>query len=104
MEIKTVRPAHRDSCEFLCHESAADAFVLPLGDASPKVREALGEARLVRAISVVYAPVTELQSHYFYADLPRQFDEYVWFDETRAVTPLGSESAGALPQTFPFGV
>lgn len=44
------------------------------------------------------------RSHYFYASLPRQFDEYVWFDETRAVTPLPAEAAEGLPQTFPFGV
>ena len=31
---------------------------------------------------------TELASHYFQAVLPAQFDEYVWFAETRAVTPL----------------
>jgi protein-L-isoaspartate(D-aspartate) O-methyltransferase len=36
----------------------------------------------------VYRPDTELASHYFQAVLPAQFDEYVWFDETRAVAPL----------------
>ena len=41
---------------------------------------------------------------YFYAELPRQFDEYEWFDETRAVTPLSSETGSGLPETFPFGV
>jgi len=43
----------------------------------------------------VYRPETELQSHYFQAVLPVQFDEYVWFDETSAVTPLATaETAG----------
>ena len=42
---------------------------------------------LERAIGVVYRPENELLSHYFQASLPRQFDEFVWFDETRAVTP-----------------
>ncbi len=37
---------------------------------------------------VVYRPETELESHYFQAVLPAQFDEYVWFDETQAVEPL----------------
>ena len=63
------------------------------------------EERLKRAIGVIYRPDTEMVSHYFHAQLPRQFDEYVWFDETRAVTPLRLEptEAGA-PDTFPFGV
>jgi len=104
MEVKEVRSSHQDSYEHLCHQSDADAFLLALRDAAPKVKEALSEARLERAIGVVYAPETELQSHYFYAELPRQFDEYVWFDETRAVTPLTSETGKRLPETFPFGV
>jgi len=53
---------------------------------------------------VIYRPETELQSHYFYASLPRQFDEYVWFDETSAVEPLTRESTSGLPDTFPFGI
>ena len=36
----------------------------------------------------MYRPETELQSHYFQAILPAQFDEYIWFDETAAVHPL----------------
>jgi hypothetical protein len=37
--------------------------------------------------------------------LPRQFDAYVWFDETTAVTPLGPEHhAPGLPDTYPFGL
>ena len=47
------------------------------------------EPRLERAIGVIYRPETELLSHYFQAVLPLQFDDYAWFDETRAVTPLG---------------
>jgi len=35
----------------------------------------LGRPRLERAIGVIYRPETELQSHYFQAVLPRQFDE-----------------------------
>ena len=44
--------------------------------------------------------------HYFQASLPNQFDEYIWFDETTAVTPLRvRQPAGPdLPETYPFGV
>jgi protein-L-isoaspartate(D-aspartate) O-methyltransferase len=53
---------------------------------------------------VIYHPETELQSHYFYASLPRQFDEYIWFDETRAVEPLARKTTKDVPDTYPFGL
>jgi erythromycin esterase-like protein len=68
------------------------------------VREELLPPRLERAIGVVYRPETELQSHYFQASLPRQFDEYVWFDRSSAVTPLPSALPAGVPDTYPFGV
>jgi protein-L-isoaspartate(D-aspartate) O-methyltransferase len=105
MEIKRVRPAHPESYERLCHESGVPAFLLHLK--SPRrdeVREELEVPRLERAIGVIYRPETELLSHYFQAVLPWQFDEYVWFDETRAVTPLGAQAVSGMPETYPFGL
>jgi erythromycin esterase-like protein len=65
---------------------------------------ALKRQRLERFIGVIYRPDTELMSHYADASLPQQFDAYLWFDETTAVTPLGREHATAgLPDTYPFG-
>ena len=32
-------------------------------------------------------------SHYFEAVMAEQFDAYVWFEETRAVTPLPAGAA-----------
>ncbi len=58
--------------------------------------------QLERAIGVVYRPDTELQSHYFQAVLPLQFDEYIWFDRTHAVTPISSAAARDLPASHPF--
>ncbi len=104
MEIKQIQPSHRDSYEYLCHSTKLDNFFLPLRHAPAKLKEALTDPRLERAIGVVYSPETELQSHYFYADLPRQFDEYIWFDKSHAVTPLTAETGKGLPETFPFGV
>ncbi len=105
MEIKRVRPSHEASYERLCHDSGVKAFMLHLRDpARQAVRDELEAARLERAIGVVYRPESELTSHYFQACLPRQFDEYVWFDETRAVSPLSSVVAPGVPETFPFGV
>jgi erythromycin esterase-like protein len=53
---------------------------------------------------VIYRPETELASRYFQASLPQQFDEYIWFDNTRAVTPLDAAEITGLPDTYPFGV
>ncbi len=49
-------------------------------------------------------PDTELASHYFYASLPYQFDELIYFDETQAVEPLPTSSPAStdLPDTYPF--
>jgi erythromycin esterase-like protein len=43
---------------------------------------------LERAVGVIYLPQQERRSHYFEADLTRQFDWVVYIDTSRAVTPL----------------
>lgn len=105
MEVMQVRPALADSYEGLFHAAGIPAGLLhlrhPRRDA---IREELSAPRLERAIGVVYRPDTELQSHYFQASLPRQFDEYVWFDRSSAVTPLASELPVGVPDTYPFGL
>jgi protein-L-isoaspartate(D-aspartate) O-methyltransferase len=68
------------------------------------IRDRLARPRLERAIGVIYRPETELASHYFQAVLPEQFDEYIWFDESRAVTPFQTKELEGLPDTYPFGL
>ena len=103
MRVMSVRPARSDSYEGLCHESRLSAFLLPLSRPSrPEVREELIPPRLERAIGVIYRPETELQSHYFHASLPNQFDEYAWIDATSAVLPISAEEARAFPAHHPF--
>ena len=108
MQRMRVRPSHVDSYESLFHDTERPAFMLHLRDPSrPDVRAELLAQRLERAIGVVYRPETELASHYFYASLPGQFDEYVWFDETNAVRPLAEAPSSPmveLPDTYPFGL
>jgi protein-L-isoaspartate(D-aspartate) O-methyltransferase len=105
MEVKTVRPALPGSYERLCHDAGAARFLLPLRQpAALRVTADLMQARLERAIGVIYRPETERESHYFQAVLPRQFDEYIWFDETEAVTPLHTEEIEGFPDTYPFGL
>ena len=105
MEVKQIQPSHIDSYERVCHEVHTDNFLLPLRKPLQEItcKKLLAE-RLERAIGVIYHPETELQSHYFYASLPRQFDEYIWFDETRAVKPLARETTKGVPDTYPFGL
>jgi protein-L-isoaspartate(D-aspartate) O-methyltransferase len=69
-----------------------------------EVRSELEEPRLERAIGVVYRPDTELQSHYFHAAMPYQFDEYVWIDETKNLRPLSERKVRSFPPAHPFGV
>jgi erythromycin esterase-like protein len=102
MELKQVRPARPDSHEALFRDAGLRRSLTRLD--TPERRDALGEPRLERAIGVIYRPETELQSHYFEAVLPDQFDAYVWFEETAAVTPLPGPKHDGEPETFPFGL
>jgi erythromycin esterase-like protein/dienelactone hydrolase len=102
VEVKRVRPSHAESYERVCHDTDLARFLLPLRAGGETLRYELGHPRLERAIGVIYRPETELQSHYFHAALPSQFDEFVWFDESTAVEPLEQAQAPALPQRHPF--
>jgi protein-L-isoaspartate(D-aspartate) O-methyltransferase len=91
LEIKDVRPSHERSYERVCHDTQVEAFFLHLREPGREaLREELLEPRLERAIGVIYRPETELESHYFQAVLPLQFDEWIWFDRSTAVTPLAT--------------
>lgn len=104
MEIKRVNPSRPGSYERQCHDSGVARFLLDLREGEGGgARETLMEPRLERFIGVIYRPDTERWSHYSSAVLPRQFDAWVWFDETSAVTPLpGRQRHG--DETWPFGL
>jgi erythromycin esterase-like protein len=106
MKIKRVQPSLPESHERMSHESGVDRFLLDLRDG--EVREGLMEPRLERFIGVIYRPETERWSHYSEAILPKQFDGWVWFDETCAVTPLPGELRPGehreVEETYPFGL
>jgi erythromycin esterase-like protein len=109
-ETKRVLPSRKDSYERVCHDAVAELgsprFLLDLqGDRNEALRRRLAEPRLERFIGVIYRPETERWSHYSEAVLPEQFDAYVWFDETRALTPLGpGHLREGVPETYPFGL
>ncbi|MDX1661788.1 MAG: protein-L-isoaspartate(D-aspartate) O-methyltransferase [Gemmatimonadota bacterium] len=104
MEIKDVRPSNERSYERLCHDAEIPAFLLPLRHATSGLRDELSDPRLERMIGVIYRPESELMSHYVQAELPRQFDEWIWFDESKAITPLDTVELEGMPETYPFGL
>lgn len=105
MEIKKVRPAHQDSYEALFRSTGLGSFHLNLAaERDRDLGQTLAKPRLERAIGVIYRPETELLSHYFEASLPQQFDRYLWFEVTKAVTPLSALPGAGAPETYPFGL
>ena len=104
MRVMRVRPSNVDSYERLCHDSGTHRFLLDLRE-DRAVRNALLSPKLERFIGVIYRPDTEIASHYAEACLSKQFDAFVWFDETSAVTPLGPQHARpGVPDTYPFAL
>ena len=98
-----VRPALEESYEHLFHQIGVPNFWLWLRD-NEVATDVLNGPFLERAIGVIYRPETERQSHYFWAQMPQQFDALIHFDETRAVEPLERTvqwEAGEIPETFP---
>jgi erythromycin esterase-like protein len=109
MEIKSLRPARKDSYEHILHEAGKElgenaAYFLPIRKGSDEVKEALSETKLERAVGVIYLPETERQSHYFHATLSDQFDEICWVDKTHAVTPMEHVPETSAPDMVPFGI
>jgi protein-L-isoaspartate(D-aspartate) O-methyltransferase len=105
VEVKQVRPSIADSYERLCAETGIPGFLLDLNvDSAGALVADLKRQRLERAIGVIYRPETERQSHYFHASLPDQFDHWVWFAETTAVTPLAGAERHDQAETWPSGL
>ncbi len=105
MQVMQVRPAREDSWEGAFRRAGlARTLTDWRGRGKRELVDALSQVQLERAIGVVYRPQTELASHYFEAVLADQFDAWIWFEESRAVTPLGHERPHGAPETWPFGL
>jgi len=105
VEIMNVRTARADSYEHLFRKTGmARSLTDWRGNNRGELQDLLRDPRLERAIGVIYRPDSELTSHYFRAVLPEQFDAFVWFEETQAVTPFGASEIAGAPETYPFGV
>lgn len=88
-----LRPAAQGSIERLFHLAGVGDFLLVLRGDEAASRLLRGR-RLQRTVGMVYRPEAELASHWFEAELPRQFDAVLHFDRTRAVELI--EAAPAL--------
>lgn len=106
MEVKEIRPSLAESQERQSHNTGIDRYLLDLRAGQTNgVRRALSDPRLERFIGVIYRPETERWSHYAECRLSEQFDAWVWFDQTTAVTPLTAPPAvPGEDDTWPFGV
>ena len=105
VEFMPVRPGHPGSYENLFHDTRVEAFCLHLREPrKADLRAEMAVSRLERAIGVVYRSDTELASHYFHAQLSHQFDEFVWFDHTKAVRPISNDEARHFLPEHPFSL
>jgi protein-L-isoaspartate(D-aspartate) O-methyltransferase len=107
MEVLKVKESLENSYEYLCHKTNVTNFTLPLREehSDKKLSTFLSTPRLQRAIGVVYKPEKERMSHYFQCVLPSQFDEYIWFNKTKAVTPIITKTeTSKLKNIHPFGL
>lgn len=103
IQIKAVLPSRADSWEQLFLRAGLPVALYDWRAAErAELRQALQQSRLERAIGVIYRPRTERVSHYFHAELAEQFDAWLWFEETRAVTPLPGAGEAGVPDTWPF--
>ena len=97
----------------MCHESGVPRFLLDLREGAPATRSRTRcwsrGSNASSASSIGRRPSAGAITAE--AVLPSQFDAWVWFDETRAVTPLGGAQRPAEPHvlsgeddTYPFGL
>lgn len=84
---KVVMPGLVGSYEELFHHVKYKNFLLNL-NANDELEHYFHIPRLQRAIGVIYRPVTERYSHYYFTHLLNQFDCIIHFDQTTALQPL----------------
>jgi erythromycin esterase-like protein len=103
-EVMEVPPGRPDALEDVLHAGAPPraVMVFPPFRQRPDV---LVDELPQRAIGVVYKPERERTANYVPTVLGDRYDAFLWFDETRAVSPLHTWRVDALePETYPSGV
>lgn len=105
MQVAALRPSAAESQERCAHSAGVGDVLLDLRpEARNGLRRALSDPRPERFVGAVYRPETEPASHYAECRLPEQFDAWVGFDVTHAITPLPAPATRARDDdTWPFG-
>jgi erythromycin esterase-like protein len=101
-----VQPALENSYEALLHEVGIPQFLLLL-QKDTELKQALAAEKLQRAIGVIYRPETERSSHYFMAQLSKQFDAIIHIDQSTALEPLEKTpewTSVEFPESYPTGI
>ena len=100
-EVMRLPSAVPGSHEDVLHRALGrpSALVFPSGRSGPWLEARLGH----RAVGVVYAPGREL-ANYVPTVMGARYDVLLWFEETRAVTPLTHAHGQGMPETYPFGL
>lgn len=105
MQVMELRPVRKDSWEAAFRAIGEMRCLVDWRRSTDRaLKDALSNSLLERAVGVVYRPQSEFLSHYFESVLAEQFDAFIWFEQTRAVTPLGAEQPHGAPETWPFGL
>jgi len=101
--VRQIMPPLAESWEQVFSETEMPAGLL-IWRHDAELSDILDQARIERAIGVIYRPESERWSHSFGANLARQFDAIVWMSGTTALTPLAGAPPEGAPDTYPFGI
>ncbi len=108
LRIQRLHAAPSDSLEGAAHATRLNRFLVDLRPSrNEPLRATLSDPLPERFIGPVYRPETERWSHSAECRPAQQFDAWVWFDETRAVSvlpvrPAAPGDEGAAPPPWPF--
>jgi erythromycin esterase-like protein len=104
MEVMPVPPGRPESLEDILH-AAAPPRTLMMFPPFAQRPDVLVDRLEQRAIGVVYRPERERWANYVPTVLGDRYDAFLWFDESRAVSPLHTRHVDAHePETYPSGV
>jgi erythromycin esterase-like protein len=105
MVVRALDPARAGSYELLARESRMGRFVLDFRPVEHSMlRTALSELRLERSVGVVCDPMPADIGQYSMSCLPNEYDAYVWYRRTKALTPIRSGQVRDQGDTYPFRI
>jgi erythromycin esterase len=101
MEVMPVPPGRPESLEDILHSAAPSRAVMVFPPFAQRP-DVLVDRLAQRSIGVVYRPERERWGNYVPTVLGDRYDAFLWFDESRAVSPLHTRAHE--PETYPSGV